>query len=117
MASHYTPEQIVSARRKATRLFLMANIGTTPLGTVSLNGIDTLVFRKELEGVSAPAKAELLEYAKQHLSSHASLKQIVKETIDSYEMNSGFYRNSPRFRGAYSAVVAKTFAGVMLSMM
>lgn len=117
MAFHYTPEQIVSSSRKATRLFLMAKLGNTPLGKAPLNGIDTLVFRKGLEEISAPAKVELLEYAKQHLSSHASLKQIVKETIDSYEMNSGFYRNSPRFRGAYSAVVAKTFAGVMLSMM
>lgn len=82
-------------------------------------GFDSYKFRKGFEqdtNISTAEKKEILDYLITKMSKSSRTYRIVKERIDKQEfLSTDYYANSyPRkYRGAYSPVVLKTFAGVM----
>lgn len=83
-------------------------------------GFDTYKFRKGFEentNFSIAEKEEILAYLKTKITKSSKIYRIVKEWVDKLEFLSTDYYSSPyprKFRGAYSPVVLKTIAGIML---
>ena len=99
----YTDKQLKDATCDATRLVLY------------FRQIDTLAFRNgAFLTMSLDEQKQVYDFAEKFLDAHPILKSIVKTHIDENEMSSSLYHNPPhKFRGSYSPVVIKSFAGLM----
>ncbi len=99
----FTNNQLITATCDATHLVLY------------FKQIDMLAFRKgAFLTMSINEQKQVYDFAKKFLDAHPILKSIVKAHIDESEMSSSLYHNPPhKFRGSYSPVVIKSFAGLM----